>query len=121
MTDDEFLRLEVDTGRGKMTELSFLLELILNHKLPKTTKKAIRDRIGEIQMRAIAEESAPAPPRTYSIQPVLTKPQPMMPEKIAQTPEAQQALNNRQAMINAAMSRKPLPGTDHAPKSHGKL
>jgi hypothetical protein len=108
-----------------MTELSFLLELMFNHKLSKSTRQLIKNRIAEIQLPVIAAEMEKA--KTYSIvekgglpnpKPLLT---PTMPENIAQTPAAQEALNTRQAMINAAMTRKVMPGSDHAPKSHGKL
>lgn len=32
-----------------MTELSFLLELLLNHKLPQATKKAVTERVKEVE------------------------------------------------------------------------
>ena len=32
-----------------MTELQFLLELLLKHKLPKGTKQLVADRIGEVE------------------------------------------------------------------------
>lgn len=115
-----------------MTELSFLLELLLNHKLPKMTQMVIKDRIAEIQLKSIAgiiteieQPKIDYPARTPNIttkelnaRPVTTV---SAPEQIAHTPAAQEALNNRQAMINAALNRKVMPGSDHAPKSHGKL
>ena len=83
---------------------------------------AIKDRIAEIQLPAIAADMA----KTYTLtskQAQVKEPMamPSMPESIAQTPAAQEALNNRQALINAALNRKVMPGSDHAPKSHGKL
>ena len=37
------------------TELQFLLDLLLNHKLPKGTKKLITDRIGEVENQIIPQ------------------------------------------------------------------
>ena len=82
-----------------MTELSFLLELLLNHKLPKATQLAIRDRIGSIQLEA----SLPAPRK-----PIIQGPEPVA--QIAQSPAAAQALAQRQAAIQAALSDKPEQG-----------
>ena len=37
-----------------MTELSFLIDLLLNHKLPKATKDAVAARIKEVEARTAA-------------------------------------------------------------------
>ncbi len=44
-----------------MTELSFLLDLLLNHKLPLATKKAVTERVREVEARLSA-----AMPITYT-------------------------------------------------------
>jgi len=43
------------------TELQFLLDLLLNHKLPKGTKKLITDRIGEVENNIIPQPALRAP------------------------------------------------------------
>lgn len=101
-----------------ISELSFLLEILLEHKLEKETQTAIRDRIKEI-------ESGPRPvftPANSGVQvsrdphaqaPSILAKYPELgihPETIAQTPAAAKALADRQAMIAEAMSGKPPPG-----------
>lgn len=44
-----------------MTELQFLLDLLLNHKLPKGTKALIADRVGEIS-KSMPQATAKANP-----------------------------------------------------------
>jgi hypothetical protein len=112
-----------------MTELSFLLDLLLNHKLPKATKEAITGRIKEIETLAhqptIAQPQwQPRPPRNAqspSTQRILDEmaqqgvpieqaqvlqqqPHPLPVTQIAQTAAAQMALNARQEAINIATS-----------------
>lgn len=41
-----------------MTELSFLLELLLNHKLPKKTKDAVAERIKVVENGIIPQPTA---------------------------------------------------------------
>lgn len=107
-----------------MTELSFLIDLLLNHKLSKPTQKAIQMRITEV------ESNRPAPiPR---VQPMLHQGQaPSMQAKIeamendrllnpppqaigspiqATSMTAAQALQDRQKIINQALSGKEEPG-----------
>lgn len=48
-----------------MTELTFLIELLLNHKLPKPTKDAISERIREIEVNARVPEFKPTPGFEY--------------------------------------------------------
>lgn len=94
-----------------MTELSFLLELLLNHKLPKLTQTAIKTRIDEIQ----------SSPQQLVVRSVPLIQNPMMPPipAMAQTPEAAKALAERNALINQAISGKDEPGRT-APRKLGR-
>lgn len=135
------------------TELSFLLDILLNHKLTKTTKDAISQRIKDVECAITAprpphqqtfyvgSSSSQAPPTVQhgalqsastaallqkhsdligttaiNIAPkdpsVLPSNPPAQVElaNIAQTPAAAQALAERQAKINAAMSGSPEKG-----------
>lgn len=102
------------------TELSFLIDLILNHKLQKVSKDAIAARIKEVEcsgnlprisaaplprpavvdgalqsastIAAMARHQEGAPPAPVSI--------------IAQTPIAQAAMASRQQAINSAITGK---------------
>lgn len=49
-----------------MTELSFLLELLLNHKLPKATREAVTARIKDVEMMLGARATAPGPYIAYA-------------------------------------------------------
>lgn len=102
-----------------MTELSFLIDLLMNHKLPKVTKQAIAARIKEVEARLPALTGyKPAPQLPHSINQAPStialmekqaemNPQvamtPVIPvEQIAQTPAAQQALLDRQRKMLGA-------------------
>ncbi len=104
-----------------MTELDFLLELLINHKLQKPTKTAILERIKIIQERPNAPAGAgsvrpsavtaqaPSTQRILEANPDLT------PAVVAQTPETVQALATRAAAIQraaatGAFTGKPEPG-----------
>ncbi len=115
-----------------MTELSFLLDLLLNHKLPKGTKEAIVNRVKEIESKhgqnvGVWTQPAqpPRPPRTAqspSTQRILDEmaAEHSIPEiasgniaatletpaVIAQTPAAAAALAARQEAIRIAVSGK---------------
>lgn len=117
-----------------MTELTFLLELLLNHKLPKSTKEAIAARIKEVEeklsqpnMHSMHTRTAPAgfvpphlanqAPSTIAAMmkhemapptagPVLESVPLQTPAVIAQTPAAQAAVSARQEAINLAVSGK---------------
>lgn len=91
-----------------MTELSFLIDLLLNHKLPKATKDAVAARIKDI------EQASPQP--RPSIQPIAA---PQV-AQVAQTPAAQAALAQRQALINEAMSGKLNKDTGRPNKYHAQ-
>jgi|SRR6185312_4381313 len=111
-----------------MTELSFLLDLLLNHKLGKATKDVIKARIDQIsqgptqifipassgqQLQTIAAQQHP----TYSIKPM--DPAPVAPEQIAQTPAAQEALAQRAKILREAGSLNYRTSNVAPPKAHG--
>ena len=107
-----------------MTELSFLIDLLLNHKLPKATQAAIKERIDNVQNAQPQLLSAQSQPRlapTFSIKPASQEPAAVPIEQVAQNPTTQAAIAHRQAMIDAAANRKVMPGTTGAPKVHGNL
>lgn len=113
-----------------MSELSFLLELLLNHKLPKPTKEAITTRIKEVEGRIsqpvqtsgfMTTSNQARPPKTAqspSTQRILDEmaaegvpigavtQQQDIPAQIAQTPAAAMALASRAEAIRIAVSGK---------------
>lgn len=108
-----------------MTELSFLLELLLTHKLQKSTKEALMARIKEIESKQAQSVSnnpgaityrAPKTAQSPSMQRILdemanegmilsNEPQPV-PVAIAQTQAVAAALAERRESINIALSGK---------------
>ena len=86
-----------------MTEISYLIDLLLNHKLPKVTRENIRARI------QLLEKGGATAPRPNGPQASPGAPQ-ATPVPIAASPVAAQALADRQAMMNAA-------GNGQAPSS----
>lgn len=108
------------------TELTFLISLLLNHKLPKITKDAIANRLKEVEANLISVPSRPihpfpaqpfsGVPQAASTMAILARnPDLMVPTQapvaiVAQTPAAQAALNARQESINLAVSGKPEKG-----------
>ncbi len=105
-----------------MSELSFLIELLLNHRLQKETKDAIALRIKEVEAtgtpsRPVANMPRPVlgvaaqSPSTQAIldrnpdlAAVLAPPVPV--EQVAQTPAAMAAMNSRNQAINESLSGK---------------
>jgi hypothetical protein len=100
-----------------MTELSFLLDLLFNHRLPKTAKEAIGARIKEVEEKLNEVKDPRIPFGTVRSPIVAGAPQsastlaamekhgivePAPVEVIAQTPAAQAAMLSRQAAINSA-------------------
>ncbi len=85
-----------------MTELTFLLDLLLNHKLPKPTQLAIKDRIGDID----SSRQAPALDRKPNATLLPQKPV----EVVAHTQAAAQALLARESLLANAGNEKPEPG-----------
>lgn len=111
-----------------ISELSFLIELLLNHKLPKGTKDAIAARIKSVEefsnVRGTGNSTVPRhlPPtlgaQAPSTQAILDRnpdlalaAMPPVPvEHVAQTPSAQAAMNARAQTIAQAGLGKPMPG-----------
>lgn len=112
----------------QMTELTFLIELLLNHDLPKVTKDLVASRIKEVEAYLTADrELVPRAPMRAVTNGVIQAPStlaamakhgdavtapPVMPPveavtQIAQTPATAAALGQRNAMINAAMAGSP--------------
>lgn len=115
-----------------MNELSFLVDLFLNHKLPAATRRLIGDRIKEIGDRPvdnvpretirIATKPLPATAQGQSAStianmmkhgdipvPESEPPQvhePVQPAIVAQTPATIAAMQSRQAAIGASISRR---------------
>ena len=116
------------------TELTFLLELLLNHKLPKATQLAIKERITQVE-----SNFRPQAPGNYNAAPLVqsksaqspstqrildemakegtplippgnhehnTQPAPVPKALVAQTPAAQAALQARDQAIATAISGK---------------
>lgn len=85
-----------------MTELSFLLDLLLNHKLSKITKEAIVGRVKEIESRTSSGSWAAIP---------LSQPQARAP-KTAQSPSTQRILDEMAAEGLIIGSAQPAPPQD---------
>jgi hypothetical protein len=98
------------------SELTFLVDLLLNYRMPKATRDAIVVRVNQTigHLNAMGAEKA-------TVNAVKPKVEAITPAPIVgQTPTAQAALAQRQALINAAVNKKVMPGTDHAPKAHAR-
>ena len=105
-----------------MTELSFLLDLLLNHKLTKPTQTAIKERIKEVEAQFASQPVRPqvqrvpngqAPSMQAAIEAMEAEKGnvPPPPNQIpAQTAAAAGALRRRQEAINIAISGKEEPG-----------
>lgn len=103
-----------------MTELSFLIDLLMNHKLSKATKELIASRIKEVEFSMSSRPSGPSysPPVIYNGVPqaastvaLLEKHGPLpVVENIAQTPEAAAALANRAATMAGIKKHDPNTG-----------
>lgn len=123
-----------------MTELSFLIDLLLNHKLPKPTKEAVAERLKTVEanlmfapMRSLPQAILPQPvgmppqaqstlaamarhaaaanePYPAGVSPQVTPATDTPVAVIGQTPAAIAAMNSRQAAISAAISGKPEKG-----------
>ena len=106
-----------------MSELSFLLDLLINHKIGKGTKDVLLARIKEIEARApivptyapVAQlnpsiAAAPQAPSTLAAMARNGFVEEKAPAVIAHTPAAQAAMASRQAAINSALLGKPEPG-----------
>lgn len=110
-----------------MTELSFLIELLLNHDLPKTTKDLIASRIKEVEQTLTTRITPLATNQIQSLPPQLQQapstlaamarhngvvsipiiqeaPTPV--EVIAQTPQTAAAMNSRNQAIAESIAGK---------------
>lgn len=102
-----------------MTELAFLLDLLLNHRLPAATKAAISERLKEVEktlapnprvaaVQAVMPQLANQAPSTIAAlmkhPDLMEKAVPV--EAIAQTPATAAALASREQAIQQAMSGK---------------
>lgn len=98
-----------------MSELDFLLELLLNHKLTKPTKDLLQARIKEVQVRPNSMQTSPQGPYTMqsngNMQPMPTMAQAQaVPATqapgtvVAGNPATQQALRDRAALLNGHAS-----------------
>ncbi len=67
-----------------MTELTFLVDLLLNHKLPKPTRDAVAARIKEVEAGI-----GFAPPQRMAPQPAMARPQNLPPHIASQSPSMQ--------------------------------
>lgn len=97
-----------------MTELSFLIELLLKHDLPIATKELIAERIKEVEANLHANFQAkpayaPIPslqsPPAYAVPKMPAMPQVPV-EQVGQTPEAIAAMQSRSQAIAEAISGK---------------
>jgi hypothetical protein len=77
-----------------MTEISYLINLLLNHKLPKVTRENIRARIQLLE--TTLSYPAPREPRPHPSAPSTAAP------SLPMTPAAAQALADRQAALAGA-------------------
>lgn len=114
-----------------MTELGFLIELLLEHELGKETKTLIAARIKEVEQGLVAKpillaqnyvphaivNDVPSVPQAASTIAAMQRhasmglaetpsPMPVPAEQIAQTPQAVAAMNSRNAAISASLSGK---------------
>jgi hypothetical protein len=81
-----------------ISELSFLIDLFMNHKLPRATKELIAQRIKEVEERLVVHPASK--PVTYST-PAIHKPNEIpQPEVIAHTPAAAAAIAHREAIMS---------------------
>lgn len=99
-------------GAKEMTELSFLLDLLLNDKLSIIVKRKLTDRIKEIELRmipssvSVVPKMAQAPSTQKILDEMAMHPLPTDPPQ-PQNAATAQALNSRQEAIRIAASGKP--------------
>lgn len=106
------------------SEISFLIELLLKHRMPLVTKEIIATRIKEVEARVPfvpaqgivntvpkMEKIYAGPPQAASMQAIMDRnpdlvvvPKPV--EVVAQTPATIAALNSREQAIAASMAGK---------------
>lgn len=92
-----------------MTELSFLIDLLLNHKLPKATRDAVAERIRDVEVAAPVRPHMPVIPQALSSRDVAARHPEVAPEPVAvvaQNATTQAALASRQQAIAESMAGK---------------
>lgn len=83
-----------------MTELSFLIDLLLNGRLQKAVQEKVKARIAEVEQNM----SLPQAVKQYTRVPASLEP----PASIAQTPEAAKAMSDRREAVQAMVNAKPI-------------
>jgi hypothetical protein len=83
-----------------MTELSFLLDLLLNNRLDRAVKGKITARITQVEQDMSLPQAIKQQQRNQQ--------QVTSVDNVAQTAATAQALANRQAAIDAAVNQKPM-------------
>ena len=98
-----------------MTEISYLIDLLLNHKLPKVTRENIRARIQLLEQNGATQPGAPRPV------PVAQAQIPAVPSgpPVAVSQAAAQALADREAMISAAVTGQTANSVFKKHREHG--
>jgi hypothetical protein len=106
------------------TEIRFLIDLVLDFKLPAEAKKLCLERIGEVEASLGKQVAAPvfSRPQTSTQSPstqalldaqaaITGAPIPVIePQPVITSAAAQLALSSRETAIKAAMNGKPEPG-----------
>jgi hypothetical protein len=93
-----------------MTELSFLIELLLNHKLAKATKDAIAERIKEVETRSTASAPGPRTPSAAAFVEMASHPAQYLPPEIAkQAPSMQRIMLRHLEQGTAPVSTEGTP------------
>jgi hypothetical protein len=105
-----------------MTELKWLVDMLLNNRLSPKVKSKFIARIGDVEASLFNSPPLKRPPlsplanlQVPSMQAIVEalqlEDQKVIPiEQVAQTPEAAEALNKRNLAIQIATSGKPEPG-----------
>lgn len=113
-----------------MTELKWLVELILKHELPDKTKNHVLKRIGAVEEQysgGMVTRSQPKPQINQQMQQAPSTLALMEKHGIDPTPppptsvQAAQALSVRETLIQQAMSGKPALGQNSPIKMRGPL
>lgn len=116
--ESEFLSEAEDTSKKPPvkkkfnTELSFLLDLLLNEKLSKTVKEKITERVREVEILMVARPlpsiQMPQGPMNFHPTAGNMPPPPPGPQNVANGAAVQQALQERQRLLS--QGEKPEPG-----------
>jgi hypothetical protein len=111
-----------------MTELSFLVSLLLDHKLPKATQKAVKDRISEVEQGISMEGARPlsAPGqlqtvRTYNVAQAPTNYNPATANQPESTRKLLEKYPDLAAKVNPPQAATPPMMPQEAPQSSDAL